>query len=84
MSSDANSDELHRLVDQLDELDLIEVSECPRRVIARDHGVTWGRPFTLDDPLWNMVGMIDDDGPTDMSENKYKYLADAYADTHGE
>ncbi len=39
--------------------------------------------FTKDDPLWNIVGMIKDDGgPTDVSENKYKYLAEAYADLH--
>jgi excisionase family DNA binding protein len=42
------------------------------------------QPFTFDDPLWNIVGIIDDDGPTDASVNTDKYLAEAYADTHNE
>lgn len=41
-----------------------------------------GRPFTFDDPLWDIVGMIDDDGPSDLSINTDKYLADAAADLH--
>jgi hypothetical protein len=45
-----------------------------------------GRPFTLESPLWNIVGVIDSgpDGPTEVSSNKHKYLADAYADLHEE
>jgi len=31
-----------------------------------------------DDPLWNIVGIGRSDGPGDVSENKYKYLAEAY------
>lgn len=39
--------------------------------------------LTRDDTLWNIVGCIPDHrGPTDVSENVDKYLADAYADTH--
>lgn len=39
--------------------------------------------LTRDDTLWNIVGSIPDHGgPTDVSENVDKYLADAYADTH--
>jgi excisionase family DNA binding protein len=49
---------------------------------SRRHVVTEPRPFTLDDPLWDIVGMIDDDGPTDASVNHDKYLADAYGDLH--
>ncbi len=38
------------------------------------------RPFTSDDPLWKIVGLIDDpNGPTDVSSNKHKYLAEVYA-----
>jgi excisionase family DNA binding protein len=45
--------------------------------------VLLGEPTSEDDPLWDIVGMIDDpDGPTDVSSNKHKYLAEAYADTH--
>ena len=35
-----------------------------------------------EDPLWGIIGIADPymspDAPTDVSENKYKYLADAY------
>jgi hypothetical protein len=35
-----------------------------------------------DDPLWNIIGIGDSagspDDPTDVSENKHRYLADAY------
>jgi hypothetical protein len=30
------------------------------------------------DPIWDIVGISDADGPTDVSENIDKYLADAY------
>lgn len=37
-----------------------------------------GKVFTKDDALWNIVG-IGRSGLTDVSENKHKYLAEAYA-----
>lgn len=47
-----------------------------------------GRPLTYEDSLWKIVGIAggegDDDGPTDVSSNKHKYLAEAYADLHEE
>jgi excisionase family DNA binding protein len=45
------------------------------------------KPFTFDDPLWDIVGMgasTQPDGITDVSLNKHKYLAEAYADLHEE
>lgn len=36
-----------------------------------------GEPFTMDDPLWGIVGMGQSEGPTDVSARKHKYLADA-------
>lgn len=62
----------------------------PARVTSqrapRDNSVPAGKPFTRDDALWDIVGIADSgpDGPTDVSENKYKYLAEAYADLHEE
>jgi excisionase family DNA binding protein len=40
-----------------------------------------GGAFTMEDSLWRLAGIADSgpDGPTDVSENKYRYLADAYA-----
>lgn len=40
------------------------------------------KPFSFDNPLWDIVGIIHDDGPTDVSSNKHKYLAEAYGDLH--
>lgn len=37
-----------------------------------------GRPLTFDDPLWKLVGIARSGGPGDVSENKHKYLAEAY------
>jgi hypothetical protein len=49
----------------------------PGRVRARP------KVFTKDDPLWGIVGMFKaDGGPTDVSDNVDKYLAEAYLDTH--
>jgi excisionase family DNA binding protein len=42
-----------------------------------------GGLFTKDDALWRIVG-IGSDEASDVSENKYKYLAEAYADLHEE
>jgi excisionase family DNA binding protein len=39
-------------------------------------------PTSETDPLWNIVGVARSEGPTDVSSNKHKYLADAYADLH--
>ena len=41
------------------------------------------RPFTLDDPLWGIVGIIKG-GPPDLSTEHDRYLAESYADTHEE
>ena len=41
------------------------------------------RPFTLDDPLWGIVGMMKD-GPPDLSAEHDRYLAESYSDTHEE
>ncbi len=41
------------------------------------------RPFTFDDPLWDIVGMIKD-GPPDLAANHDRYLAESYSDTHAE
>ncbi|MCC6793207.1 MAG: hypothetical protein IT336_16100 [Thermomicrobiales bacterium] len=45
-----------------------------------DEWLKLGRPTAEDDPLWNLTGIIDDNGPTDVSSNLDAYLADAYLD----
>ncbi|MCL4545886.1 MAG: hypothetical protein M1118_15070 [Chloroflexi bacterium] len=39
-----------------------------------------GRPTSADDPLWKLIGVGASEGSGDVSENKYKHLAEAYAD----
>ncbi|HLY29954.1 MAG TPA: hypothetical protein VKQ36_02900 [Ktedonobacterales bacterium] len=39
------------------------------------------RHFSLNDPLWDIVGIGRSGGPGDVSENKYKYVAEAIAQT---
>jgi hypothetical protein len=36
-----------------------------------------GKPTSADDPLWKLIG-IGHSGKGDISENKHKYLAEAY------
>ena len=48
----------------------------PRR--ARARGTLKGKPTSEDDPLWNIVGIGRSAGPSDVSANKKKYLAEAY------
>jgi excisionase family DNA binding protein len=36
-----------------------------------------GKPFTMDDALWKLVGLGASDGPNDVASNKHKYLAEA-------
>ena len=46
---------------------------------ARKSAVRRGKPFTMNDPLWNLAGIgHSSEGPGDVSANKYKYLAKAY------
>ena len=69
-----------------------DVLTTPELARGREPGVDvdreslWriARPVTADDPLWRIIGMIDDDGPTDVASNKHKYLDEAYGDLHEE
>ncbi len=36
------------------------------------------RPFTLNDPLFKLLGAACSEGPGDVSRNKQKYLAQVY------
>lgn len=35
--------------------------------------------LTVDDPLWDIVGIAHSDGPSDVAANKHRYLAESYA-----
>lgn len=48
-------------------------SPLPPKGVRRKTGIV-----TKDDSLWNIVGIARTHGPTDVSANKQKYLADAY------
>jgi antitoxin (DNA-binding transcriptional repressor) of toxin-antitoxin stability system len=55
---------------------LVRLSPARKRAKRRP------RHFSMDDPLWDIVGVGRSSGPTDVSSNKHKYLADAVADLH--
>ena len=40
---------------------------------------TRAKPFTADDSLWNLASIGQAETATDVSQNKHKYIADAYA-----
>lgn len=42
-----------------------------------------GKPFTQDDPIWNLQG-VGRSGLTDVSANVDTYLAEAYLDSHAQ
>ena len=42
-----------------------------------------GRPFTMGDPFWKIVGIGASVGATDVSTNKHKHLADAFIQKRG-
>ncbi|MBA2449306.1 MAG: helix-turn-helix domain-containing protein [Chloroflexi bacterium] len=48
------------------------------RVAKRPTGRRKTGILSADDPIWDIVGTGRSEGPTDVSENKRKYLADAY------
>ena len=47
-------------------------------IAAGRSNVRRGRPFTMDDPLWSIVGMIDDPDVAWVSGDKHRALAEAY------
>jgi excisionase family DNA binding protein len=61
------------------------MAACRPYMNVHDGEVDWSRvrPFTFDDPIWDIVGMIDDtDGPTDLAVNHDRYLAEAFDRMH--
>lgn len=40
--------------------------------------------FAPSSSIWRLVGFIDDDGPTDMATDKYKYFPQVYGERHEE
>jgi excisionase family DNA binding protein len=58
-------------------------SEDFERYLGTQEQQPVGGILTEDDPIFRLMGIgVDKDGATDVSENKYKYLAEAYADLH--
>lgn len=56
-----------------------------RTIPAKNETAIEGQPFTMDDPLWSLVGTGRSEGPTDVARNKHKYVADAiYAESHAQ
>lgn len=53
-----------------------DVDRLPVEFVPSRHGR--GRRTSADDPLWGIIGIASSQ-PDDVSENKHKYLAEAYA-----
>ena len=88
---------IHLLVERLDErqaeaalvlLDRFVAMETLGSTMAPDDAgqpsSPTGHRLTSESPLWGIVGLVDDDGPSDVSENVDKYLADAYGDVRAD
>jgi hypothetical protein len=56
------------------------------RGVDVDRETLWqvARPITDADPFWSTPGLLDDDGPADVSSDKHRYLAEIYGDLHNE
>jgi hypothetical protein len=87
---------IHLLVEQLDErqaeaalvlLDRFVAMEMPGSLGVSDDVGQSSSPgahrLTSESPLRGIVGLVTDDGPTDVSENVDRHLADAYGDACG-
>ena len=64
---------------QRDNVDVAIIRPLKRAASTR---IPRGRPARADDPLWQLVGVGESEGPGDVSTQKHSYLADAYADRH--
>jgi hypothetical protein len=73
-------EQLHSLIEELDDQRAIEVLDFITRRPDSRKAVSLADipPITEDDPLWNIVDLVGDeyDGPTDVSSNKYRYIAE--------
>lgn len=49
---------------------------------ASKHRTSHSKRLSREDSLWGIVGIGRSEGPSDISSNKHKYLAEAYAAHH--
>ena len=70
---------LHELVDEMDDdrADAMLTLLVGGTAFRGSQGALKG-PTSEDDPLWEISGMVGDEyeGPTDVSTNKYRYIAE--------
>jgi excisionase family DNA binding protein len=60
--------------------DLNAYIESPRAPVRRaSRSRLKGRPMTPDDPLFGLIGIVNDPGSAWVSEDKHRALAEAYA-----
>jgi len=60
--------------------DLVEIysPSSPEGSVFVPNNELLDEPNTEDDPLWNIIGIARSGNPTDVSANKYEYLAEAF------
>jgi len=93
MTASTVKNDLHQLVDSLDDERLGEARALLQGLLLTRNAdvsvaaaqekneLALASPFTFNDPLWGIVGIIKD-GPADLSERHDHYLADAHGDSH--
>jgi hypothetical protein len=71
-------DQLRELVEVIDEARVEALLTLLKGGNAEESGAVEKGPTSADDPLWKISGMVGDEyvGPTDVSENKYRYIAE--------
>jgi len=69
---------LHQLVDDLDAARADALLTILQGQPTAPEQASGKGPTSADDPLWKISGMVGDEyeGPTDVSENKYRYIAE--------
>ena len=73
-------EQLHSLIEELDDQRAIEVLDFITNGsdMRKAFNLADIPPITDGDPLWNIIDLVGEeyDGPTDVSSNKYRYIAE--------
>lgn len=77
-SKTTTRERLHKLVDDLDDARASALLTILKGQPPEAEQVPEKGPTSDDDPLWHISGMVGDEyeGPTDVSSNKYRYIAE--------
>lgn len=63
--------------------DVVDQLAVPTKPVVDGARIPSGKPFTTEDPLWNIVGIGRSACEVDVSGNKHEYLAKAHSAEQG-